>query len=86
MFSPLEIQARVRKTPFVPFEIVTSAGEVHPIRHPELIMVGLRFVSIGIESTQYPLVFDLMTQVAVIHITELRDLPVPVPAGSNGTT
>jgi hypothetical protein len=84
MFTPLEIQARVRRMPFIPFQVVTSAGEVHSVTHPELIIVGQRFVTIGFGTPQFPLIAELETRVAIIHITELRDLPTPAPASSNG--
>jgi len=85
MFTPQEILARVNRTPFAPFEIITSAGETHSVRHPELIMVGARFVTVGIDTPQAPRIAEMQTFVALIHITEIRDLAVAVSTGSNGT-
>lgn len=86
MFSPQEILNRVHRAPFTPFEVVTSAGDTHPVTHPELVIVGARFVTIGIGTPQAPKIAELETRVAIIHITELRDLPVPAATPSNGST
>lgn len=85
MFTFQEILARVRGVPFLPFEIVTSAGEVHPVTHPDLIFIGQRYVNVGIGTSEHPTVFDRETRIAIWHITELRDLPQSVAAGNNGT-
>jgi hypothetical protein len=45
MFSVNEIAKHVHKAPFVPFRLVTSAGESFDVLHPKLIMVGNRHVS-----------------------------------------
>ncbi|MHB1425567.1 MAG: hypothetical protein ACYC3I_20560 [Gemmataceae bacterium] len=40
MFSPDEIETRVRARPFVPVRIVTSSGQSFDIYHPALILIG----------------------------------------------
>lgn len=86
MFNHEEIRARVRRAPFTPFQIVTSAGDAHSVLHPELIMIGVRDVAVGLPSPDHPTAYDRMTRIAIIHITELRDLPVPAGAPNNGST
>jgi hypothetical protein len=75
MFRYREIKARVRKQPFVPLRIVTSAGETFDVYHPDLIMVGRREVTIGQESTADPAVYDGVDRVSIMHITAIKDLP-----------
>lgn len=85
MFTPEDIQARVRQRVFVPVRIITSGGQSFDIYHPDLIMVGRRVLVIGTASTENPSQFDRMTQVAIVHVTALEDLPMPVaPGGGNG--
>jgi hypothetical protein len=88
VFTPEDIQARVRQRVFVPVRIVTSAGQSFDIYHPDLIMVGRRFLIIGSASNENPSQFDRTTQVSIVHVTALEDLPMPVaPAapGGNGS-
>jgi hypothetical protein len=84
MFTVEDIQARVRKQPFVPIRIVTSAGEAFEVHHPDLIMVGLRDVTVGFASAQYPSVYDKQTRLSLLHITALEDLPAKTALGKNG--
>jgi hypothetical protein len=77
MFHPDQIQSRIQQRPFVPLRIVTSSGESYDVRHPELVMVGRRELVIGTPSNRNPLQFDGINRVAIMHVTDLQDLPVP---------
>jgi hypothetical protein len=84
MFTAESIQARVRQQPFVPFRVVTSSGETHDVVHPELIMVGRRFLEIGVPAKPGVTIFDQVYRVALMHVTAINDLPVPASGGGNG--
>lgn len=84
MFSADAIHARIRGRPFVPVRLVTSTGQTYDIYHPDLIMVGCRDLIIGTASTQNPATYEQVTRVAILHVTEMRDLPVRVPP-ANGS-
>jgi hypothetical protein len=79
MFSPDDIQARIKQQPFVPVRIATTTGRVYDIPHPELVMVGRHFVIVGLPSKENPTQVEQVTQVALIHITELQNLAVSTP-------
>jgi len=81
MFTPDNIQDRVRKRPFVPLRIVTSSGETFDVFHPDLIMVGRRDITVGIASVEHPGQYERQTRIAIMHVTALEDLPVPSPPG-----
>jgi len=86
MFSADDIQERIRQRPFLPVRIVMSTGQTYDIYHPDLIMVGRRSLIIGTASAENPAHFDQVTRAAIVHVTELRDLPIPVPPTSgNGS-
>ena len=70
--------------PFVPFRLVTSAGESFDVLHPELIMVGNRTVTIGLPDPKDPLVYDDQIWIALMHITAIKELPVGKASGENG--
>jgi hypothetical protein len=74
MFAPEDILDRLRKQPFVPVQIVTTAG-THEIHQPDLVLVGRRFIEIGTASRENPETFDQIARVAILHITAMKDLP-----------
>jgi hypothetical protein len=76
MFTAEHIKTRVAEKPFVPLRIITSAGEVYDIRHPDLIMVGRHYLHVGTASADNPTIFDRSSMVSVLHITALENLPV----------
>ena len=86
MFSADHIQARIRGRPFVPIRLATRTGQTYDIYHPDLIMVGRRDLTIGTASAENQAQYDQVTRVAILHVTELRDLPIPTaPPGGDGT-
>ena len=86
VFTSDDIQARLRIQPFVPVRIIASTGQTFDIYHPDLVMVGRRALVIGFASAENPTQFDQVTQLAILHVSELRNLPMPVsqPAPDNG--
>ena len=77
MFRAKDIQKRVRKRPFVPLRITTSSGESFEVYHPEMLFVGRREIHVGTPTTVDPTIFEDWTDVAIMHITSIRNLPVP---------
>ena len=77
MFSPEEIQARLREKPFRPLRIVASEGLRFDVHHPDLVFVGRR-------DPESPTIYDRVTRVALVHVVALDDLPASAPTSSNG--
>jgi len=87
IFTHDDVQSRLRSQPFVPMRVVTTTGQTYDIFHPDLVMVGRRFLIVGTPTADIPTVFDSVTRIALVHVTELRDLPTLVPpVGTNGPT
>lgn len=84
MFTPDELQARIKEQPFVPVRIITTTGQMFDIYHPDLIMIGRRSITVGTASTDNPRQYDHLTRIAILHITALQDLAVPSLPGGNG--
>lgn len=84
IFTPDDVQARLRDRPFLPVRIVTTTGETYDIRHPDLVLVGRRFLIVGMPSIENVSQAEQVTRVPLVHITELRDLPSSTPPSSNG--
>lgn len=85
VFTPDNVRTRLKDRPFVPVRIVTTTGQTYDIFHPDMVLVGTTFLIVGTPSATNPAFFDQVTRVALIHVTELRDLPpVAPPATANG--
>jgi hypothetical protein len=84
LFTPDQVKARLREQPFVPVQIVTTTGQTYDIYHPDLVLVTLEYLMVGRPSANNPAFADLVTRVALAHVTELRDLPRHVPPQTNG--
>jgi hypothetical protein len=84
MFTPEEIQARLRQVPFRPLRIIVSEGMQFDIDHPELVFVGRCDIAIGTPDPQTPTIYDRMIRVALVHVVTLEDLPATQPSASNG--
>jgi hypothetical protein len=84
MFTAAEVYRRIKGAPFIPVRIRTSDGISYDIYHPDLVIVGPRFVTVGTASAEGPEYADLVTRVGMIHITALEDLPIPAKPGGNG--
>ncbi len=86
MFTADEIQACLREQPFIPLRLVTSSGQSYDITHLELVLVGRRSLIIGVASNDNPSQFESASRVAVMHVTDLQDLPSAAPPRNNGPT
>jgi hypothetical protein len=86
MFTADDIQQRVRVRPFRPLRIVTSASETFDVYHPDLIMIGRRDLIVGLPSGENPAHYEQVARVAIMYVTALHDLPMPVPPAGNGQT
>ena len=79
LFTPDDVQARLRDRSFLPVQIVLTTGQTYDIYHPDLVLVGRRYLIVGTPSSENPSQFDLVTRVPLVHVAELRDLPVTSP-------
>ena len=84
MFSADDIQARLRERPFIPVRLVTSSGQSYDINHPDLVLVGRRFLIIGTASNDNPTQIEAASRVAVLHVADLQDLPRSATSETNG--
>jgi hypothetical protein len=79
--SPIDLLHALRKRPFEPFRIEVSDGSAYEVRHPELVMVGLGALIIGIPPTGQPQpVYERVETVSLGHVVKL----IPLPAGASG--
>ena len=73
--SPADVLAALRKRPFEPFRIQVSDGTTYDVRHPELVMVGLGALIVGIPaSAQEQPVYERVETVSLGHVVKLLPL------------
>jgi len=82
MYSPEQIQARLREKPFRPLRIVGSEGLRFDIYHPDLILVGTNDIMIGHANPASPTIYDRVTRLALIHLVAIEELPVAAASGN----
>lgn len=79
-----ELQLAARRQPFEPFRILLTTGDRYDIRHPDLIMVGRRSVTIGLTNEEGATAYDRTIKVDLFHVVGMEELP-PLPSGANGS-
>lgn len=84
MYTADDIYSRIKTQPFVPVRIATSDGQSFDVHHPDLVMVGRRFVLVGTANAESPAHADLVTRIAMIHVTALEDVPAASKHGGSG--
>ena len=74
----------VRRRPFKPFRITLTDGRTYEVHHPELAMVGLSIVVIGVPAPNYsdPVLQRAIT-IDLAHIMEAEELATPVSPLAN---
>jgi hypothetical protein len=81
--SPADLSQALRQRPFVPFRIEVSDGTAYEVRHPELVMVGLRSVSIGIPPAGQPQpIYERVETVSLGHVVKLIPLEAAKTPGN----
>lgn len=72
-----KITDAIKKTPFEPFEVVTSSGNRYLVDHPEMVLVakGALYISKRVEHSEEG---ELVTDPAVISYLHISEI-VPVP-------
>jgi hypothetical protein len=81
--SPADILQAQRKRPFEPFRIEVSDGTAYEVRHPEMVMVTVGSVLIGIPPVGAALLpSERYETVSIRHIVKL--IPLTQSVGGNG--
>jgi hypothetical protein len=84
MFSE-DLLSALRKRPFEPFRIQVSDGTNYDVRHPELVMVGLGAVIVGVPAPgQDKPIYERTETINLNHVVKLLPLPSQTAAKGNG--
>lgn len=77
-----ELNAALRRQPFMAFRIHMTDGRSFDVRHPEMCMVTPRTAVVGIRTASGIGVFERTETIALIQVVSLE--PLEQPAKSNG--
>ena len=77
MFTAAELKKHFRQQPFRPLRVHTTAGAAYDVRHPELVMIGVRELQIGLPSRQDPAVYDDWVCVPLLHVSSIEQISAP---------
>ena len=70
--TPETLRSLLSKQPFDPFRVTTSSGETYDVRHPEMAMLTMRELLVGIgERDGIPARYKTL---ALLHITAVEPL------------
>jgi hypothetical protein len=70
-----DLFATIRRRPFEPFRIQVSDGTTYDVRHPELVMVGLGSLVIGVPAAGQELpVYQRAETISLQHVVKLLPL------------
>jgi glutamine synthetase type III len=83
VFTATDIETRIRQRPFRALRIVTRSGETYDVLHPDLVMVGLRDIAVGLTDEAGSPYYDHLARVAFMHIAALQDLPTSSAPSEN---
>jgi len=78
-----DIREDVRKQRFQPLRVIVDDGSQYDIHHPELCMVGVGSVIVGLASDPTSPYFERTVRISIDHISRVVPLPIS-PATTNG--
>jgi hypothetical protein len=81
---PEDIRRRLTKKPFEPFRLCLTDGVAYEIRHPEAVLLGKRFVALGLSDSPDDPLADRLIDVDPLHIIRVEPITAPAPPGGNG--
>lgn len=81
--APNDLLETIRVAPFQPFRLWLSDGTHHDVYSPDLIMVGVASVILGLTKFAGDELFERTIRLDVRHITKIEPLPATAPPASD---
>ncbi len=72
--SPTDLLKTMRDRPFISFRLFLSDGTSHDVRHPEMLLVGIRTSHLSIPDREKPEFVDWVVRIDNLHITKIVPL------------
>jgi hypothetical protein len=71
LMAPADLLLVNRRRPFVPYRLYVSDGSAYEVRHPDLLMVGVRTALLGLPAATTPELFEQWVSIDLLHITRI---------------
>ena len=82
--SSQDVRELVQRRPFQALRFTLTDGRTYEVRHPDLIMVGLTSIIIGIPPANQPDgVYERAVHVSLLHIMQIEPLAAPAQPSTN---
>lgn len=78
---PLNILQALSQRPFEPFRLLISDGTHYDVRHPDLVMVGLGSLVIGVPAAGQPKLYERYETIGLAHVVKMLPLEASAAAG-----
>jgi hypothetical protein len=70
--SPDFIRKLLQAKPFEPFRIHLIDGQSYEVRHPEMVLVGYRSITLGIPRRNNDLIYQSVVHISLINIGRIE--------------
>jgi hypothetical protein len=85
--APAELRDALHQRPFEPFRLVMTDGVGSEVRHPDLLMVGLRTATVGLTGQPGQTFYERTVKVDLLHVFRIEPLEAtPVPPQNGPST
>ncbi len=82
---PEELRDALHQHPFEPFRLVMTDGVAFEVRHPDLLMVGVRTATVGLTGQPGQTFYERTVKVDLLHIIRIEPLQIAT-SPPNGST
>jgi len=77
---PQDITALLERTPFVPFRLHLSNGQVFDVKHPDFVWVFRSRLELAVPAPEDEKIKDHSEHISLLHIARIEELRPPEPA------
>jgi hypothetical protein len=71
-----EVQLLLDRTPFTPFRIHLSNGNIIDVKHPELVWLFRTRLEVAIPAQEGSRLLDRSDFISLLHIARIEDIPI----------
>jgi hypothetical protein len=82
--APAELRDALHQRPFEPFRLVMTDGVGYEIRHPDLLMVGLRTATVGLTGQPGQTFYKRTVKVDLLHVIRIEPFETAQQSPQNG--
>jgi hypothetical protein len=74
--TPQDITRLLERTPFVPFRLHLTNGQMFEVKHPDFVWVFRSRLELAVPAPEDAHIKDRAEQISLLHIARIEELPV----------